>query len=74
MNPLSDRLADYCDPDPRAALVTLVGSAFTLAMLAPIADLANPYHLFGAAGTAFAFLVSVAVLADCRRRRRTSGD
>jgi hypothetical protein len=65
---LLSRLGDYYDPDPRAMVVCLFGSAFTLAMIAPIADLSNPYHAFGAAGTTLALLGSIATLVDHRRR------
>ena len=53
-NSLRSRLGDCYDPDPRAMVICLFGSAFTLVMLVPIADLSNPYHAFGAAGTTLA--------------------
>lgn len=73
-NALLSRLGDYYDPDPRATVVCLFGSAFTLAMMLPIADLANPYHAFGVVGTTLALLGSVAILVDRRRRRETETD
>ncbi|WP_434521064.1 hypothetical protein [Halorubrum sp. AS12] len=72
-NSLLSRLGERYDPDPRAMVVCLLGSAFTLAMLAPIADPANPYHAFGVAGTSFALLVSAAVLVGRWRRETPSG-
>ncbi|WP_048077721.1 hypothetical protein [Halorubrum sp. AJ67] len=73
-NALLSRLGDYYDPDPRATVVCLFGSAFTLAMMLPIADLANQYHTFGVFGTTLALLGSVATLADLLRRRETPSD
>jgi len=73
-NALLSRLGDYYDPDPRATVVCLFGSAFTLAMLAPIADLENPYHAFGVFGTTLAFLGSIAMFVDHRWRRRGTDD
>ncbi|TKX76025.1 hypothetical protein EXE46_00465 [Halorubrum sp. GN11_10-6_MGM] len=71
---LLSRLWEHYDPDLRAAAICLFGSAFTLAMMLPIADLANPYHAFGAAGTTLALLGSIATLVDHRRRRETPAD
>ncbi|ELZ54533.1 MULTISPECIES: hypothetical protein [Halorubrum] len=73
-NALRSRLGDYYDPDPRATVICLLGSAFTLAMMLPIADLANSYHDFGVVGTTLALLGSIAILVDHRRRRETERD
>ncbi|MFC5133611.1 MULTISPECIES: hypothetical protein [Haloferacaceae] len=73
-NALLSRLGDYYDPDPRATVVCLFGSAFTLAMMLPIAELANPYHAFGVFGTTLALFGSIVMLVDHWRRRGMPSD